>query len=344
MAASGEKPMAVDTPPRVYAHAPMRTVYDLALFERLNEEWRERRRPRTEWREHGTPASRPQVAASEVYAGSDRAVRRAAGALVHAMGDLSFKGAEVLDLGCGRGWSSAFLRDYAEATRVVGVDIKRYSDWEQLRQPGSLEFHVADLSRDSSPVAFGTLDAVFSTVVLEHVHRPLQMLRQLRRLLRDGGHAWLRFNLHAGASASHRYREVFFPWPHLLFDDEVGRQFYEKWHGRKWTFSWVNRMSVATYLLAASEVGFEVVTVRRDVPAIDIPFYLRFEDRLGRYTALDLETNFMTLVLRATWAAHPPPQLDYLERQEALDRAVDAERAASADACELSDSASRGAG
>lgn len=310
----------------------METVYDLALFERLNDEWRGRPRLRTERREHGAPASRPQVVPSEVYAGSDLAVRRAAGAVAHALSDLSFEGAEVLDLGCGRGWSSVFLRDYAGANRVVGVDIKRYDDWEQLRGAGSLDFQKADLSRASSLVAPGSLDAVFSTVVLEHVRRPLQMLQQLRRLLRDGGHAWLRFNLQAGTSASHRYREVFFPWPHLLFDDEVGRQFYEKRHGRTWTFSWVNRMSVATYLLAASEVGFEAITARRDVTSIDVPFYLRFEDRLGRYTALDLETNFMTLVLRAG-SAHPPLlSLDYLERQEALDRAVEAERATSAGA------------
>ena len=36
-----------------------------------------------------------------------------------------------------------------------------------------------------------------------------------------GGLAWIKAN--RGPKASHRYRWVNFPWPHLLFTDEVFR-------------------------------------------------------------------------------------------------------------------------
>jgi hypothetical protein len=145
-----------------------------------------------------------------------------------------------------------------------------------------------------------------STAVFEHVERPVETLRALRRILSPGGRAWLRFNLYPSAVASHRYDLVNFPWPHLLFEDHVFAAYLEA-HGisdpmrgtaREHRFAWVNTMTVAHYLQACTEVGFETVSLNRRVRSIDIAFYRRFEDKLGRFPALDLETDFATLVLR----------------------------------------------
>jgi hypothetical protein len=68
---------------------------------------------------------------------------------------------------------------------------------------------------------------------------------------------------------------------------------------------------------------------------IDVGFYQRFEDELGRYPALDLETDFATLVLEKEspgrlrrGRGRSLPELGYLERQRALDEAIAAEPAA----------------
>jgi hypothetical protein len=159
--------------------------------------------------------------------------------------------------------------------------------------------------------------------VLEHVHRPVNMLEAIARLLRPGGRAWLFFNLERGPTASHRYREIFFPWPHLLFDPEVGRQYYLKHHGRDYTFAWVNGMTAAEYFEAFREVGLHVDRHQRSVTEIDLDLYRRFEARLGRYPALDLETNFLTVVLRKRRRRpRRMPTLGYVERQRALDEAL----------------------
>ena len=99
---------------------------------------------------------------------------------------------------------------------------------------------------------------------------------------------------------------MYFPWPRLRFDEEAGR------------------------LQACGEIGFEITDVRRDATRLDdfIDFYLRVEDKLGRYPAYDLETDFLMLVLRkAPGPFDRFPQLGYLERQRRLDALVDSRRA-----------------
>ena len=208
---------------------------------------------------------------------------------------------------------------------MTGVDMREHKDWDNLREAHpTLTLLVGDLSQDQL-VEPGSMDAVISTAVLEHVERPVQMFPAIHRALRTDGHAWLRFNLHRGRAASHRYRQVFFPWPHLLFEDEVCRAFYRKHHDRGDRFEWVNRLTVGDYLQLCAETGFEVIAVERGATPVekDIEFYAEFEDVLGRYPALDLETDFMTLLLRKL--KRPlglVPDVGYVERQRALDEAL----------------------
>src|SRR6185503_331292 len=119
-----------------------------------------------------------------------------------------------------------------------------------------------------------------------------------------------------GPKASHRYRHIYFPWPHLLFDDPQAAEILQ---GKGVSgFSWVNRMTAANYVHTCAEIGLEITHVSRKATPIDglVDFYLRFEDKLGRYPAYDLETDFLTLVLRkAPESLDRVPKLGYLERQ-----------------------------
>jgi SAM-dependent methyltransferase len=170
------------------------------------------------------------------------------------------------------------------------------ASWAELAG-GKVSYQRVDLTREP---AFddGFADAIVSNAVLEHVREPIAMIEAVARLLRVGGEAVLIFNLHRGPKASHRYREVFFPWPHLLFSPQVCTEFYERHHGRSQTFSWVNHLTAGQYMDAFFESGLQVERYDRRTTPIDLPFYLRFEDRLGAYPALDLETDFLFVKLR----------------------------------------------
>ena len=292
--------------------------FDLELFEQLAADYA--RRPM-----RAKPVRRDQK--------SQREKAEARVAMIQGQLDLDFKGRVVLDLGCGHGWLAALLPELSGAKRAIGVDPRRYDTWAE-HTDDRVSLIEADMTVDHV-VDEGSVDCVISGAVLEHVERPIEMLAAIHDALVPGGRAWLYFNLHCGPSASHRYNEIPFPWPHLLFDDDVCREFYRRNHERNNVpFAWVNRMTIANYVQAVHEIGFRLVAVKRRVVPIDVGFYLRFQPVLGRYPALDLETDFATLVLekespgrrRKASPSRALPELGYLERQRALDAAIAAEQ------------------
>jgi len=301
------------------AAAGYSSPFELELFEELVSEYRQRPL-------RAKPIQRDQK--------SQREKAEARIKVIQGQLDRDFKDRVVLDLGCGHGWLPGLLPELAGARKAIGVDPRRYETWSEHTDP-RVELIEADLSVDDA-VDAESVDLVISGAVLEHVSRPIEMLAAIHRLLVPGGRAWLYFNLYRGPSASHRYNEVPFPWPHLLFDDAVCRAYYKRAHGRgNVPFAWVNRMTIGGYVQAVDELGFEIVQLKRRVVPIDVGFYLRFEDVLGRYPALDLETDFATLVLergrpgrsRRGLPAPEVPSLRYLERQQELNEAIAAERA-----------------
>jgi SAM-dependent methyltransferase len=279
-------------------------VYDLGLFEALNAEY----------------ASRPLVPTAPKLDPKSR-TRRARRKLRQIASDVQLEGKRVLELGCAHGQLTRLLVKRGGAQEAIGVDVVPSSNWEQLTRK-RVHFRVADLASEEL-LPPGSVDVVVSNSVFEHVRRPLPMLDAVSRLLTHGGQAWLMFNLHRGPKASHRYREVFFPWPHLLFKPEVCAAYYRKHHGVDQTFAWVNRLTAAEYMQACLDTGLHVVRHQRSTTAIDIPFYRRFAETLCTYPALDLETDFMLLVLsKRRRRPRTVPKLPYIQRQRELDAAL----------------------
>ena len=91
--------------------------------------------------------------------------------------------------------------------------------------------------------------------------------------------------MYRGPKASHRYRDVFFPWPHLLFDDDVFVEFYKGRGRNNVRAAWVNKLTVPHYETYLRQLDFEVVRQWTTGTPIDEAFYQRFIDRLGRYPA-----------------------------------------------------------
>lgn len=253
-------------------------VYDIDLLETLNEEY----------------AARPLVPSPPSYTPEALAesARRRVG-WVHGMVDLA--GKRTLEIGCGNGfevWSMA----HNLGCEAYGVDVAEYVPWHQLAGP-SVRFECADLA-SSNPFPSDYFDRVLSFTVWEHVTHPAALLQATWDVLKPGGLAWIRANLHAGPQASHRYRHIHFPWPHLLFSDEVVRA-WDVHHGREPIgLAWVNRLTWLHYDYYASQTGFEVVHRAFTETPIDEDFYTRFEEVLGRYPRTDLRRDYVLMVLR----------------------------------------------
>ena len=276
------------TPPRVAGEpfAIVRTrhpgtgpnpAFDIDLFERLNAEY----------------ADRPLVPAPLEYdeeAMAGRARNRVA--WVHKAIDLG--GKRVLEFGCGGGFEVWLLAHHYGAD-AWGVDINERVAWKTLADDRT-HLVLADLAMDR-PFPENHFDRVFSFYVFEHVTHPYAALAEIFRILKPGGLAWIAANLHRGPLASHRYKEVSFPFPHLLFTDDVFREFYRRRDLPILEAAWVNRLTWAEYENHFARIGFRVRRATFRETPLDEEFYTRFESILGRYPRTDLERDFFQVVL-----------------------------------------------
>jgi SAM-dependent methyltransferase len=262
--------------------------YDVALFEQLCLEY----------------ADRPLVPNPRRY-DHDAMVESARGRLngVHRAIDLS--GAKLLEVGCGGGFELWYAA-HALGADAWGVDVVERRSWPHLRSD-RVHLLLADLSAEN-PFEPDTFDRAMSFTVWEHVEHPHGLLVQTHRVLRPGALFWMKANLYRGPQASHLYRDIPFPFPHLLFSDEVISEALAK-RGKSVTGSaWVNRLTWAQYEVYFREVGFRVRALRFRETPLDEEFYLRFEDLLGRYPRWELTRDFFEVVLEKVESpAEPVP-------------------------------------
>ena len=253
-----------------------RHVYDLDLFTALNEEY----------------APEPIVKAPRSH--DDRTLEAQAQRRARSLDDrFGLRGKRVLEIGCGAGHLCSLLRDHLDCD-VVGVDIETYKQWEDFMASGvDLRVHDVTLGDNGD---LGQFDRIYSYAVWEHMERPLEGIDALRDLLTDDGQAYLAANLYRGQTASHRYRQIHFPWPHLLFTDEVFEQYYESQGLNPKRPAWVNKLTAAQYRERFQQNGLSILkewaTTRTDAE-----FAQRFEDKLGRYPTSDLELDFLHVIL-----------------------------------------------
>lgn len=80
----------------------------------------------------------------------------------------------------------------------------------------------ADITVES-PFERDFFDRIISFTVLEHVVPLCAALSEVFRILKPGGLVVMSADLHRGPKASHLYRAIHFPYPHLLVSDDVIR-------------------------------------------------------------------------------------------------------------------------
>jgi SAM-dependent methyltransferase len=98
------------------------------------------------------------------------------------------RGRKVLDLGCGDGLEALyFLR---RGYNVEAHDLEPHPRWKELerRFKGRLRFQLSDAAKLGRLKA-ASYDLVFEKDMLHHVDKPVEVLRQMGRLLKKGGSA-----------------------------------------------------------------------------------------------------------------------------------------------------------
>lgn len=97
--------------------------------------------------------------------------------------------ARVLDVGCGSGWAARLLAEKAQSGSVVGIDIADEMiklATETSRSFPNVEFQVA--SAEQLPFGDGEFSHAFSMESLYYYADMLRALREIKRVLRPGGH------------------------------------------------------------------------------------------------------------------------------------------------------------
>jgi SAM-dependent methyltransferase len=260
-------------------------AFDIDLFERLNQEYESHPvvpRPR----EHSTAAR------------AERARRH----LLKVHESIGLADLKVLELGCNTGHDLWYL-SHVFGADAWGVDVTEFASWAAFADERT-HFVQADLAR-SSPLPADSFDRVISFAVFEHVDLPLEMLRAVFRVLRPGGIAWISATLYRGPTASHRNRDVYFPWSHLLFTDDVFREFYRRKGDTPKGAAWVNKLTWEQYRTYIRRAGFRMLGLSFDRKPLDEVFFHRFETVLGRYPRADLERNLFTTVLEKPRESRP---------------------------------------
>jgi SAM-dependent methyltransferase len=238
----------------------------------------------------------------------------------------------ILDVGAGMGWSTSLLAGRTGA-RVFGVDLHRYdsSSGDSFRgellkrlkrhlpalvqEPGFARFQQPEQVVDAC--TFFTMDAqnllfrddvfdfVFSLNAFEHIPDPGRALREISRVLKPGGHAFLQFNgLYFSDGGHHLYGLTDIPWIQLLYDRaEIKRIIREAGKVPNEVDNILNTLngySVRQFLEIFDKTDLTVLErhIHKSFSVEGAGESEAFEKLKKRYPEEDLTTSGITVVLR----------------------------------------------
>ena len=97
-----------------------------------------------------------------------------------------------MDIGCGSG---IFLKELAlHCHRLFAVDMHgKMNRVKDMTQVEHITAHLVEGSALDLPFAPDSFDGVVMVSVLEHLHQPLQALKEIRRITKEGGRIVLGF-------------------------------------------------------------------------------------------------------------------------------------------------------
>jgi arsenite methyltransferase len=132
----------------------------------------------------------------------------------------------VLDLGCGAGWLARLLAEQVPEGRLVGVDISDEMIRRARRNNLDLEnamFVIGEAEEIPWDANFFT--HAISVEAAYYWPDPLASLREIHRVLREGGSAWILVNYYRENVHAHQWRDVLTIPAHLFSAGEWAELF-----------------------------------------------------------------------------------------------------------------------
>ena len=134
----------------------------------------------------------------------------------------------ILDAGCGGGWLSRFLSKAAAQGRVVGMDISDEMVRRARRESSEFDNLVFIAgSVEEIPWEDNFFTRVISVESAYYWPDPGKGLREIHRVLRDGGSAWMLINYYRDNPHCHQWGEILNIPAHLVAADEWAEMFRE---------------------------------------------------------------------------------------------------------------------
>jgi len=97
--------------------------------------------------------------------------------------------AQILEIGCGRGFYVNALAEFKAVKRIDGIEIEPAYLAQAQQVVTNKKVHLIEASAYALPYSNHSFDMVLLTEVLEHLTDEKQALREIRRVLKPGG--WL---------------------------------------------------------------------------------------------------------------------------------------------------------
>jgi ubiquinone/menaquinone biosynthesis C-methylase UbiE len=266
-----------------------------------------------------------------VYAAAATRKRRRAAKLLesfrHWSGSLD--GVALLDVGCGDG-SNCLVLGQQPARMLVGVDLDlpMFSNSARGEQTRSLAARIvqAPMSRSDGRLRFaqmnatllgftdGAFDALMSRSAMEHI-RPIDVaLREMVRVVRDGGLIHLSIDPYYWVRGCHKRGIVDIPWAHARLTLAeysrfvVSREGEEVATERCRRLETLNRFTVTEWRLLIDQMGCEVLEWRESHSALGEHLLARYpevlETLLPGVTLGDLLCERIKVWLRKAPRAH----------------------------------------
>jgi SAM-dependent methyltransferase len=160
-------------------------------------------------------------------------------------------GAMALDLGCGAGLATRWLRDSVRDGYVVGVDLSL----PHLR--AAYAHHAPLVQADGGRLCFrdDTFDLIWACNTVNHLGDPVAALRGLRRLLRRGGRLVL--------AQSGFLPDMFFAWDAPL--DDAVRAACHRAYRERYGLEQRDTAGIRGLIGLMAAAGFAPVTVRTQI-------------------------------------------------------------------------------
>ena len=115
----------------------------------------------------------------------------------------------VLDVGCGAGWLSRLLAEQVPEGRVVGVDISDEMIRRARRSNADLENAMFVIGEaEELPWDANFFNHAISVEAAYYWPDPLGALREVQRVLREGGKAWLLINYYRENEHAHQWGTI----------------------------------------------------------------------------------------------------------------------------------------